>query len=44
MAIRKVDFFLVHAIAPHFNYTKCSDLRDANLLSDSFWEKLGEWF
>lgn len=33
----------VNTIAPHFNYTKCSELRTPNLLSDSFWEKLGEW-
>ena len=33
----------VNTIAPHFNYTKCSELRTANLLRDSFLEKLGEW-
>ena len=39
----KDDFFLVLTIAPHFKYTKCSELRAANLLSDSFWKKLGKW-
>ena len=39
----KDDFFLVLTIAPHFKYTKCSELRTSNLLRDSFLEKLGEW-